>query len=94
MALSANSQKAEQAQRNFVNAVLRQESGAAIADTEFANAKKQYFPQPGDGPDVIAQKAANRKTVIAGFRNNAGNALQKKPIDIHDQADAIINGGK
>lgn len=73
-ALSDASQKAEQAQRDFVNAVLRQESGAAIGKDEFDNAKKQYFPQPGDGKEVIAQKAANRKLVIQGFLNNAGNA--------------------
>lgn len=36
----------EQSKRNFVNSVLRNESGAVISDTEFANADKQYFPQP------------------------------------------------
>jgi hypothetical protein len=36
----------EQAKRNFINSTLRQESGAAIADSEFENADKQYFPQP------------------------------------------------
>lgn len=73
-ALDANDQKAEQAQRDFINAVLRQESGAAIAESEFANAKKQYFPQPGDGKEVIAQKANNRKMAIQGFMNSAGAA--------------------
>lgn len=69
---NANQQKAEQAQRNFVNAILRQESGAAIGAGEFENARKQYFPQPGDTPEVIAQKAANRKTAIAGLARSAG----------------------
>ncbi len=36
----------DQAGRNFINAVLRQESGAVISDTEFDNAYKQYIPQP------------------------------------------------
>ena len=71
MMLSKESQKAEQAQRDFINAVLRLESGAAIAQSEFDNAKKQYFPQPGDGREVIAQKAQNRKTAIQGLLNNA-----------------------
>jgi hypothetical protein len=74
MMLGESGQKAEQAQRDFVNAVLRQESGAAIGKDEFDNAKKQYFPQPGDGKAVIEQKAANRRLVIEGFKNNAGNA--------------------
>ena len=70
---NANQQRAEQAQRNFVNAILRQESGAAIGASEFENARKQYFPQPGDTPEVIAQKAANRKTAIAGLARSAGS---------------------
>jgi len=36
----------EQAKKNFVNAVLRLESGAVISPSEFTNADKQYFPQP------------------------------------------------
>jgi roadblock/LC7 domain-containing protein len=74
-------QKYEQAQRNFVNAVLRRESGAAIAESEFDSADKQYFPQPGDTPEVIAQKTANRAIAIAGLKAEAGdgamNALYK-----------------
>jgi hypothetical protein len=77
--MSGADQRAEQAQRDFVNAVLRQESGAAIGANEFANAKKQYFPQPGDGPDVIAQKAANRQLAIQGFQANAGRAALTAP---------------
>lgn len=65
-------QQVEQAQRDFVNAVLRQESGAAISQGEFDNARKQYFPQPNDTPEVIAQKAANRAAAINGFRVSAG----------------------
>lgn len=72
--LSTEAQKAEQAQRDFINAVLRQESGAAIAPSEFDNARKQYFPQPGDGKDVLAQKEANRKTAIEGLKVMAGPA--------------------
>lgn len=79
LALGANDQKAEQAQRDFVNAVLRQESGAAIGPDEFNNARKQYFPQPGDGPDVIAQKARNRQLAIQGFQSNAGRAAMTAP---------------
>jgi hypothetical protein len=58
---SGEQQQVEQAQRDFLNAVLRRESGAAIGAGEFTNAVKQYFPQPGDSPEVIAQKAQNRQ---------------------------------
>ncbi|WP_455154181.1 hypothetical protein [Cupriavidus campinensis] len=73
-ALSSDSQRLEQAQRDFINAVLRQESGAAISQGEFDNARRQYFPQPLDKPEAIAQKAANRKLAIEGFKRSAGKA--------------------
>lgn len=72
--LPENAQKVEQSQRDFVNAVLRQESGAVISPSEFDNAQKQYFPQPGDSKAVIEQKRKNRQTAIQGLRVMAGPA--------------------
>lgn len=66
-ASSPQQQKVEQAQRDFVNAVLRRESGAVISPTEFDSAKKQYFPAVGDSPEVIQQKAANRQLATRGL---------------------------
>lgn len=66
-ASSPQQQKVEQAQRDFVNAVLRRESGAAISPSEFESAKKQYFPAVGDSPEVIQQKAANRQLATRGL---------------------------
>ena len=61
-ALTSNAFKQyDQARRNFVNAILRRESGAAIAPSEFESANLQYFPQPFDTPEVIAQKRVNRE---------------------------------
>jgi hypothetical protein len=73
--LGAEGQQALQAQRDFIYAILRRESGAVIADSEFANAALQYFPQPGDSPQVLRQKAANRKTAIAGMKAEFGEPL-------------------
>lgn len=73
-ALSENTQKASQAQRDFINAVLRKESGATISPQEFENAKQQYFPQPGESDAVIKQKAQNRAISIQGLQNAAGRA--------------------
>lgn len=67
----------EQAERNFVNAVLRKESGASISPTEFSSAEKQYFPRPGDTPEVLAQKERNREVALAGLTSAAGGAKQK-----------------
>lgn len=65
-------QQLDQAERDFVNATLRQESGAVINPDEFDNARKQYFPQPGDKPDVIAQKARNRALAIQKMYEQTG----------------------
>jgi hypothetical protein len=71
-ALSGDTQKYVQAKRDFINAVLRKESGAVIGASEFESADKQYFPQPGDGPAVIQQKAQNRQRAISGLSTGAG----------------------
>lgn len=75
------SQEQEQAERNFINAILRDESGAAISPTEFASAEKQYFPRAGDSPQVIENKKANRQQAILGLQGEAGPvALSKVPL--------------
>jgi len=70
-----NIKSQEQAERNFVNAVLRRESGAAIAPSEFESARLQYFPQVGDGPQVLAQKRANRAVAFNALKAEAGEAF-------------------
>jgi hypothetical protein len=54
-------QRLDQAKRDFINAVLRRESGAVITDAEFANAEQQYFPQIGESAAVIEQKRKARE---------------------------------
>jgi hypothetical protein len=71
-AKSDDAQKYTQAKRDFINAVLRRESGAVISPEEFANADQQYFPQPGDGKEVIGQKRRNRETTIQGLKVSSG----------------------
>lgn len=78
--VSSNYQQAEQAQRDFINALLRRESGAVISPEEFDSARKQYLPQPGNGPKVLQQKAANRDLVIRGLINAAGSAFKPAPV--------------
>lgn len=76
-AVSKEYQMLDQAKRDFINAVLRRESGAVISDQEFANANKQYFPQPGDEPEVIAQKKKNREESLSGIARAAGPRYQQ-----------------
>jgi len=76
---SPEQQQVEQAQRDFINAVLRRESGAAISMGEFTNAAKQYFPQPGDSKQVIQQKLDARQRVINGMLEAVPQARRPKP---------------
>lgn len=69
---SPQRQKADAAQREFVMASLRQDSGAAIPPAEIENHIRTYFPVPGDGPEVIKQKEAARRRVLAGLGQGAG----------------------
>lgn len=73
--VSPEYQKGDQAERNFINAQLRRESGAAIAESEFANARKQYIPQPGDSKAVLDQKKAAREMAVRNMQLSAGNTL-------------------
>lgn len=49
------------AKLNWIAAVLRKESGAAIAKKEYNDADGQYFPQDGDSKAVVKQKQALRE---------------------------------
>ena len=64
----------EQAERNFINAVLRRESGAVISPDEFTQAAKQYFPQPGDTAEVLKQKLLNRNQAFENLKISSGSA--------------------
>jgi hypothetical protein len=77
-AQSNEAQQIEQAQRDFINAQLRRESGAAIADSEFENARKQYFVQPGEENNkaLVEQKAAARRQALANLAQSAGRAYK------------------
>ncbi len=65
-------QRAQQAKENFIRASLRLESGAAIGETEFERQNRIFFPQTGDTPGQLEQKARARQTVIEGFKIGAG----------------------
>ena len=78
--LSNERQQFDQAERNFINAVLRPESGAVISDVEFANARRQYIPQPGDTPATLAQKKANRQQAMLGVGAGSGNKLNAPKV--------------
>jgi hypothetical protein len=65
-----------QAKDDFIAAVLRKESGAAIGANERADAEKQYIPQPGDKPAVLAQKKRAREAAFVGMQRAAGQSYK------------------
>lgn len=87
-AKSGERQRYEQAQLNFLNAVLRQESGAAIGTSEYKKYSQQYFPQPGDKPAAVQQKLANINDAINNFYRQAN---VQRPVSA---GDIIESGGQ
>lgn len=69
-------QRYDQASRNMINSILRRESGAAISQSEFDNAYKQYIPRPGDSPDKLAEKQRNRQAAIASIAGGGGQSYR------------------
>lgn len=76
----------DQAEANFLNAVLRRESGSAINANEFDKGEKQYFPRVGDGAGTIAQKARNRQKVLESFKVESASGWDKVPGGVGGQS--------
>jgi len=75
---SSDKQKYEQAKQDFIIAQLRRESGAAISKDEFVKAEQQYFPSPGQGPEIVKQKALTRRAAIEAMGREGGQSYRPK----------------
>jgi hypothetical protein len=75
--ISPEKQRYNQAKLDFVTAVLRLESGAAISATEFEKEDKKYFPQPGDGPGVKMQKKKARERQLDILTAGSAGAFEE-----------------
>jgi hypothetical protein len=71
--VSDERQKADQSGREYVNAILRKDSGAALTKPEIEQYGKTYLPQPGDSQAVLDQKANARTRSLQGIRGGLGN---------------------
>ncbi len=78
--VSPEFQKFDQAKRDFVNATLRKESGAVISPEEFDNATKQYFPVPGDKPEIVDMKRKNRELATKNLLSQSGVDISKLDV--------------
>jgi hypothetical protein len=64
---SPTDQKLSQAQNQWLDAMLRYESGATILDSERESNRKKLMPVPGDSPQVLAQKKVEREAEFQGM---------------------------
>ena len=65
------------AMREWLAAILRKDTGAAVTDQELATYGKTYFPVPGDGPQQIAAKRAARERAFNGVRAASQGAYEE-----------------
>jgi hypothetical protein len=77
---SAGAQQAGAAQDAWVEAFLRDASGAAIPETERGPYKKQFFEQPGDSDATKQNKRALREQKMENARVGAGGDLDASAI--------------
>lgn len=89
---SANFQKYTQAKNKFITSLLRDESGAAIGTQEFQRYERELFPQPGDGPEVVAQKAENRKAAVDAMKKSAGPGYKAPEASTSPAASSVQEG--
>lgn len=100
--IDARNRQFNQAEQDFISAVLRKESGAAISDAEYEREAKKYIPMAGDDPETLKMKSQARKAALEGMRRSAGPSYKPAPAsvgapvsggsnaDIFSQADAIL----
>ena len=71
-------QQANQAQQQWAEAYLRFKTGAAATEGEVIRNMRTFFPQIGDKPEVIAQKARMRKQAEQDVLSTAKQKPQTK----------------
>jgi hypothetical protein len=74
-AQSDENQVYQQLQRQFTEARLRKDSGAAIPPHEYENDARTYFAQPGDSIEVLDRKREARKNLLSALKQEAGRAV-------------------
>ena len=91
--MTPDQQQYRQAQEDWVRAKLRKESGASIATDEMDREIETYFPMPGEGKEVIAQKRKARATANAAMRQSSGRATTPEAANSTGGSDGGIDFG-
>ena len=67
-------QVARRAANEFLAAVLRKDTGAAITSEEFDLYGPMFLPMPGDKPEVLTAKAQARAVALRALERGLGEA--------------------
>lgn len=70
---SSSSRQGMQVGKDFIAAVLRKDTGAAVTDTEFEFYSDIFLPQWGDDAKTLALKEQSRKSFLDGMRSGLSN---------------------
>ena len=79
---------------NFIRAVLRKESGAAISESEYKGAFRDYIPRAGDDKATVEQKRNLRLGVTNVMRRissipwDDGEGIPLQPLQFEDREQA------
>lgn len=71
--ISEDYQKARQYAEEFLSAVLRKDTGAAITEQEMQIYGRTYLPQPGDSAEVLQQKRMARRQAVEDLKRGLGD---------------------
>jgi len=74
---SDNWKEYQRGAREWIAALLRKDTGAAVTDSEFKLYVPTYFPIPGDSPQVVLDKQRARMALARGLRSGSGPAFEK-----------------
>jgi hypothetical protein len=80
-------QQGRNAGDEFLTAILRKDTGAAITKEEQAIYGRTYLPQPGDSPEVLARKMEARHRAVAALESGMS------PEQIIATENALARGG-
>jgi DNA-directed RNA polymerase subunit F len=75
---SSDAQIARNAEKQWITAVVRDESGAAVKESEWQRYADMYFPRMGDSPEVLQQKKQMREAKLAKFEAEAGEKVMSE----------------
>lgn len=88
---SAETQKYVASVENFINPVLRKDSGAAVPASEYPKYFARFIPVYGDSPEVIADKKTYREAYLNSLNQSIANIMQAKGIGSQEELAAQAN---